>query len=41
MTTAMDPEAMLKTWLPTPLKGFEQLEEMFLSQLAPGKRADK
>jgi len=41
MTTAMDPEAMLKTWLPTPLKGFEQLQEMLLSQLAPGKRADK
>jgi Family of unknown function (DUF6489) len=31
---AMDPEAMLKTWLPTTLKGFEQLQEMFLSQLS-------
>ncbi|HYZ42472.1 MAG TPA: DUF6489 family protein [Stellaceae bacterium] len=30
---AMDPEAMLKTWLPATLKGFEQLQEMFLSQL--------
>ena len=29
---AMDPEAMLKTWLPATLKGFEQLQEMFLSQ---------
>lgn len=30
---AMDPEAMLKSWLPATLKGFEQLQEMFLSQL--------
>jgi hypothetical protein len=29
----MDPEAMLKTWLPATLKGFEQLQEMFFSQL--------
>jgi hypothetical protein len=31
---AMDPEAMLKTWLPATLKGFEQLQEMFLGQMA-------
>ena len=31
---AMDPEAMLKTWLPATLKGFEQLQEMFLAQIA-------
>lgn len=31
---ALDPEAMLKTWLPTGLKGFEQLQEMFLNQMA-------
>jgi hypothetical protein len=30
---AMDPETMLKTWLPATLKGFEQLQQMFLSQL--------
>ena len=30
---AMDPDAMLKTWVPATLKGFEQLQEMFLSQL--------
>jgi hypothetical protein len=30
---AMDPEAMLKIWLPATLKGFEQLQEMLLSQL--------
>ena len=37
---AMDPEAMLKTWLPATLKGFEQLQEMFLSRMggAGGKR---
>lgn len=38
---ALDPEAMLKTWLPAGLKGFEQLQEMFLSQMAgrgPGKK---
>jgi Family of unknown function (DUF6489) len=31
---AMDPEAMLKTWLPATLKGFEQLQEIFLSQFS-------
>ena len=30
---AMDPEAMLKTWLPATLKGFEQLQDMFLSRM--------
>ena len=30
---AMDPEAMLKSWLPATLKGFEQLQEMFLSRM--------
>ena len=38
---ALDPEAMLKTWLPAGLKGFEQLQEMFLSQMGvrgPGKK---
>lgn len=38
---ALDPEAMLKTWLPAGLKGFEQLQEMFLGQMAgrgPGKK---
>jgi Family of unknown function (DUF6489) len=31
---ALDPEAMLKTWMPAGLKGFEQLQEMFLNQMA-------
>jgi uncharacterized protein DUF6489 len=30
---ALDPEAMLKTWLPAGLKDFEQLQEMFLNQM--------
>ena len=31
---SLDPETMLKTWLPAGLKGFEQLQEMFLNQVA-------
>jgi hypothetical protein len=30
---ALDPDAMLKTWLPAGLKGFEQLQEMFFTQM--------
>src|SRR6266567_4300751 len=30
---ALDPETMLKTWLPAGLRGFEQLQEMFLNQM--------
>jgi hypothetical protein len=30
---AMDPEAMVKTWLPATLKEFEQLQEIFLSRM--------
>jgi Family of unknown function (DUF6489) len=30
---ALDPEILLKTWMPAGLKGFEQLQEMFLGQL--------
>jgi hypothetical protein len=38
---SLDPETMLKTWLPAGLKGFEQLQEMFLAQMSgrgPGKK---
>jgi hypothetical protein len=28
----MEPEAMLRTWLPATLKGFEQMQEMFVAQ---------
>lgn len=38
---AMDPETMLKTWLPATLKGFEQLQEIFLAQMGGGKRPGK
>jgi len=31
---ALDPESMLKTWLPAGLQGFERLQEMFLNQMA-------
>ncbi len=30
---AMDPETMLKTWLPAGIQGWEQLQKMFWSQL--------
>jgi hypothetical protein len=38
---ALDPETMLKTWLPADLKGFEQLQEMFWSQMAGRGSAKK
>jgi hypothetical protein len=31
---ALDPETMLKAWLPTGLKGFEQLQEIFMNQMS-------
>ncbi len=31
---AMEPEAMMNTWLPMALKGFEQWQEIFLAQMA-------
>ena len=37
----LDPETMLKTWLPAGLKGFEQLQEMFMSQMAGRPAAGK
>ena len=37
---ALDPETMLKTWLPAGLKGFEQLQEMFFSQMGRGRNSD-
>jgi hypothetical protein len=35
---AMEPEAMLRTWLPATLKGFEQMQEIFMSQTTGTKR---
>ena len=37
---ALDPETMLKTWLPAGLKGFEQLQEIFLNPM-PGRGSGK
>ena len=31
---AMDPETLVKTWLPATVQGYEQLQEMFLAQMA-------
>ncbi len=35
---AMEPEAMLRTWLPATLKGFEQMQEIFMNQMTGTKR---
>ncbi len=35
---AMEPETMLRTWLPATLKGFEQLQEIFMSQMTGTKK---
>jgi hypothetical protein len=35
---AMEPEAMLRTWLPATLKGFEQMQEIFMAQMTGKKR---
>ncbi len=34
---AMEPEVMLRTWLPATLKGFEQLQEIFMAQMTGTK----
>ncbi|QQP89434.1 DUF6489 family protein [Skermanella rosea] len=40
---AMEPEAMLKTWLPAGLQGFEQMQKIFWTQMsnAMGKDGKK
>jgi Family of unknown function (DUF6489) len=37
---AMDAKSLIETWLPSTLKGLEQLQQMFFSQMAtgPGKK---
>jgi len=35
---ALDPETLMKTWLPAGLKGFEQLQEMFFAQMGRAKK---
>lgn len=39
---AMEPEAILKTWLPAGVQGMEQLQKMFWAQFAgAGRRESK
>ena len=40
---AMEPETMLKTWLPASLQGFEQMQKIFWNQMtnAMGKDGKK
>jgi hypothetical protein len=38
---AMEPEAMLKVWLPASLEGFEQLQKMFWGQMGSGSATEK
>ena len=35
---ALDPEAMLKTWLPAGMEGLKQFQDMFLSQMGAAGR---
>jgi Family of unknown function (DUF6489) len=32
----LDPESMMKTWLPAGIQGMEQMQKMFLSQFGVG-----
>jgi hypothetical protein len=44
MTTslhAMEPEVMLKTWLPAGVQGMEQMQKMFWAQFAGAGRREK
>jgi hypothetical protein len=38
---AMEPEVMLKTWLPAGVQGMEQLQKMFWAQFASAGRGGK
>jgi hypothetical protein len=41
---AVDPDTLLKTWLPASLQGFEQLQKMFwgaVAEATPSKATDK
>lgn len=35
---AMEPDTMIRAWLPATMKGFEQLQDIFTSQLSPIKK---
>ena len=34
---SMEPEALLKTWMPVGVQGLEQLQKMFWAQMGQGK----
>ncbi len=38
---AMDPEALMKTWMPLGLQGLEQAQKMFWSQMSEAARGNK
>jgi hypothetical protein len=38
---AMDPEQMLKTWLPASLEGLEQMQKMFWGQMTAAAKGPK
>lgn len=38
---AMDPETMVKTWLPASLEGFEQMQKMFWGQMGSATRGSE
>jgi hypothetical protein len=33
----MDPNTLINAWLPTTFKGFEQLQDLFASQMSPNR----
>ncbi|MBI3709857.1 MAG: hypothetical protein HY246_19595 [Proteobacteria bacterium] len=37
---AVDPETMMKTWLPASVQGWEQMQRMFWSQMGMGGGAE-
>ncbi len=37
---AMDPDTLMKTWMPAGIQGFEQLQKMFWSQMGQGTPGD-
>ena len=38
---AMDPEMLVKTWLPAGIQGWEQMQRIFWSQMAGGDKDKK
>ncbi len=38
---AMDPEALMKTWMPLGVQGLEQAQKMFWAQMGPAPGDDK